>query len=101
MGQMNGKTSIITGGAGSIGLASARRLLEEGANVMLVDRDGEQLSRAGKSLAAHGKRVATTTADVTQAKDTTRYIARTLESFGASGDIKPITDYPEADFDWA
>ena len=109
MAQMTRKTCIITGGAGSIGLASARRLLEEGANVMLVDRDETQLSKTGKSLATHGKRIATTTADVTQAKDTMSYIARTLERFaaidvlfsnaGASGDIKPITDYPEADFD--
>ena len=109
MGQMNGKTCIVTGGAGSIGLASARRLLEEGGNIMLVDRDDARLSKAVKSLAQHGDRVATTTADVTQAGDTRNYVERTLERFatidvlfsnaGASGDIKPVTDYPDADFD--
>jgi NAD(P)-dependent dehydrogenase (short-subunit alcohol dehydrogenase family) len=46
---------------------------------------------------------------VTQAEDTRNYIDKTLKRFGkidvlfsnagASGDIKPVTDYPEADFD--
>ena len=109
MQQMNGKTCIVTGGAGSIGLASARRLLEEGANVMLVDRDDAQLARAQQSLAQHTNRVAATRADVTQTGDTKNYIQKTLDRFGridvlfsnagASGDIKPVTDYPEADFD--
>ena len=109
MGRMSGKTCIVTGGAGSIGLASACRLLEEGGNVMLVDRDDAHLAKALKSLTHHGNRVATTTSDVTQTSDTRNYIRKTLDKFGkidvlfsnagASGDIKPITDFPEADFD--
>jgi len=34
---LENKVCIVTGGAGSIGLASARLFLREGANVMLVD----------------------------------------------------------------
>jgi NAD(P)-dependent dehydrogenase (short-subunit alcohol dehydrogenase family) len=34
---LDGKVSIITGGAGSVGLASARAFVREGAKVMLVD----------------------------------------------------------------
>ena len=37
MGQLLDKVCIVTGGAGSIGLASARRFVDEGAKVMLVD----------------------------------------------------------------
>jgi len=44
------KRTLITGGAGGIGLATARRFLEEGARVVLLDRDGEALTRAGAGL---------------------------------------------------
>jgi rhamnulose-1-phosphate aldolase/alcohol dehydrogenase len=40
-----GKIAFVTGAAGGIGAASARRLLEEGACVMLTDRDSETLER--------------------------------------------------------
>ena len=38
-----GKIALITGGAGGIGAATAERLLSDGACVMLLDRDTEQL----------------------------------------------------------
>ena len=50
MGKMDGKVCIVTGGAGSIGLASASLLLSEGAKVMLVDRNGKKLAQAAQSL---------------------------------------------------
>ena len=37
--RLEGRAAIVTGGAGSIGLASARRMVQEGARVMLVDLD--------------------------------------------------------------
>src|SRR6266849_9399830 len=40
MGLLDGRVCVITGGAGSLGLASARRFLDEGAKVMLVDLEG-------------------------------------------------------------
>ena len=40
-----GKIALVTGGAGGIGVASAERLLADGACVMLVDRDATTLSR--------------------------------------------------------
>ena len=52
MGMMSGKTCIVTGGAGSIGLASAALLLSEGARVMLVGRNRDNLARARESLKA-------------------------------------------------
>jgi rhamnulose-1-phosphate aldolase/alcohol dehydrogenase len=47
-----GRIALITGGAGGIGLASARRLLEEGACVVLTDIDREPLDVAVKQLQA-------------------------------------------------
>ena len=46
MGQLDGKNCIITGGAGSVGLASARLFLQEGAKVTLVDLRDADLARA-------------------------------------------------------
>ncbi|PYE80630.1 SDR family oxidoreductase [Pseudoroseicyclus aestuarii] len=42
-GLFEGKVAVVTGGASGIGLASARALLEEGAQVVLVDRDAAAL----------------------------------------------------------
>ena len=46
-----GRIALITGGAGGIGLAAARRLLSQGACVMLADRDADALSRSDAELA--------------------------------------------------
>jgi 7-alpha-hydroxysteroid dehydrogenase len=39
-----GKTAIVTGAAHGVGLAIARRFLDEGANVMFADRDEDRLA---------------------------------------------------------
>ena len=62
MGLVEGKTCIVTGGAGSLGFASARALVAEGAKVMLVDLDGERLAEAARELGAD--RAAFVTANV-------------------------------------
>jgi len=45
-----GRVALITGGAGGIGLATARRLMDEGACVILCDIDREALSTAESEL---------------------------------------------------
>lgn len=45
-----GRVALITGGAGGIGLASARRLIEEGACVVLADIDRAALAEAEEGL---------------------------------------------------
>ncbi|MRV76212.1 bifunctional rhamnulose-1-phosphate aldolase/short-chain dehydrogenase [Duganella sp. FT92W] len=46
-----GRIALVTGGAGGIGQAVARQMLQEGACVLLTDIDGEALEEAKKSLA--------------------------------------------------
>ncbi len=46
-----GKIALVTGGAGGIGAATARRLLSEGACVMLADLNAEALEAAREAMA--------------------------------------------------
>lgn len=104
---VEGKTCIVTGGAGSLGLTSARELLAEGGKVMLVDLDGDKLARAVRELGSN--RVAYVAADVTDAAQTSNYVAQTVALWGKidvlfsnagnDGPLMPITEYPEDLFD--
>jgi NAD(P)-dependent dehydrogenase (short-subunit alcohol dehydrogenase family) len=50
MGQLDGKTAVVTGGSTGIGLGAARRFAEEGANVYLTGRRQEVLDAAVASI---------------------------------------------------
>ncbi len=109
MGIINGKVCIVTGGAGSIGLAGANILLREGARVMLVDFNEENLSRAANTMKARPEMLATTRADVSNSLDVQNYVNQTVAKWGKidvifshagiAGVIKPVTEYPEDIFD--
>jgi NAD(P)-dependent dehydrogenase (short-subunit alcohol dehydrogenase family) len=53
-GRLDGRTCLIVGGTGGIGLASARRFLEEGARVVVAGRSDELSRAAQEELAANG-----------------------------------------------
>ena len=107
MGILEGKTCIVTGAAGSLGLASVRRFAEEGARIMLVDRDRARLDAALKTL-PEGRATAML-ANVADARETAAYVSATVARWGPidvlfsnagiSGVIRPVTDYPEDVFD--
>ncbi len=104
---LENKVCVVTGGAGSIGLASARLFLREGAKVMLVDLREADLERATRELdSPNADWVA---ADVGDAAATRAYIERAVERFGPidvlfsnagnQGPVVPVTEYPEDAFD--
>ncbi|HUW35987.1 MAG TPA: SDR family NAD(P)-dependent oxidoreductase [Rhodocyclaceae bacterium] len=104
--KLDGKICIITGGAGSLGLATARLFVAEGARVMLVDLDAAKLERAAESL---GSEVAYIAADVASAEGVRGYVAATVARWGKIdvlfsnagnfGTVAPIEAYPEEVFD--
>ena len=65
---IGGKVAVVTGGAGGIGRAYAEAMLDNGADVMLLDRDAGELDRAVKELARPGRRVEGAAVDVTDRK---------------------------------
>ncbi len=73
--RLQDKVALVTGAAGGIGLAIARRFVAEGAYVLLADRKEAELTAAARSL---GERAAAMVADVTDPADarTLRLIAR-------------------------
>lgn len=107
-GLLEGKTCIVTGGAGSIGLESARAFLAAGARgVMLVDLHQEQLDAAAKSL--QSDRVLVHMADVSRAEDVRSFVQAARQAWnhidvlfsnaGNAGVVAPLADYPEDVFD--
>jgi rhamnulose-1-phosphate aldolase/alcohol dehydrogenase len=81
---LEGKIALVTGGAGGIGSATARRLLAEGACVVLLDLDEAALQAAGAELAKqHGKdRVRGMRCDVTDEASVAAALAFTVREYG-------------------
>ena len=50
MADFNGQTAVITGGAQGIGLATAKRFIEDGCEVMIWDMDEKMGLEAAKEL---------------------------------------------------
>jgi 3-oxoacyl-[acyl-carrier protein] reductase len=73
------RTALVTGAARGIGLAIATRLAGDGLRVALLDRDGERLEAAARSV---GGGVRALVGDVTQTKDVDGAIARVEREWG-------------------
>lgn len=108
MKRLQDKTAIITGGSGGIGQAVARRFLEEGASVLLVDIDPQGLDAAREALGG-GDRVAVAQADVSNEDDVAAYVRTAIDRFGRidvffnnagiEGKVAPLEQQDTAMFD--
>ncbi len=103
--RLTGKVALISGGAGSIGLASARAMVAEGARVMLLDLDAGALERAAATVGAPDPdAVAHQVCDVTDEEQVASAVRATVERFGRldvafanagiAGVIAPVVEYP-------
>jgi len=87
MGKLDGRVAIITGGSGGIGRAAAKRFVDEGANVLLVDIEERALR---DSINAIGEKHASwICADVTSDDDTQGYVRRRSNATAESTFFSP------------
>lgn len=107
MERLKNKVAVITGGAGGIGLATAKLFLKEGAKVVLVDYNKEALQKGIAEV--KDSNLSFCVADVSNAQDTQKYVKQTLQvhgkidiffnNAGIEGVSKPIAEYPDDVFD--
>jgi NAD(P)-dependent dehydrogenase (short-subunit alcohol dehydrogenase family) len=102
-GRLAGRTILITGAAGGIGAAAAKRLTAEGALVLLADIDGPGAEKLATELGQ-----AAIQADVTRRSDVERMVEASYRRWGRldilfnnAGIIqgKPMLEITEADWD--
>lgn len=102
------KIVLITGGAGGIGMETAKAFLDQGDTVMLVDVNQEALEKTKDALNA-GDRVGLVRADVTDEEDVERYVKETVDTYGRidvffnnagiNGPFTPIKDLDKKQFE--
>jgi len=105
MKKLEDKVAVITGGSSGIGLATARRFVEEGAHVVITGRREKELEEAAASI---GAKVTTVVGDVSRLDDLDRLYAVVKEKYGhidilfanaGAGTIAPLEAATEAHFD--
>jgi len=105
MKKLEGKVAVITGGSSGIGLATARRFVEEGAHVVITGRREKELQEAA---AAINRNVTAVVGDVSSLEDLDRLFAVVKEKHGhidilfanaGAGTVAPLALASEAHFD--
>ncbi|MDB5026153.1 MAG: fabG 6, partial [Mucilaginibacter sp.] len=107
---LSGRIALITGSAGGIGKAIAKKFVEEGAVVILNDMNAERLDAAGEEFKKlYGKDAyATAILDVTKANQISEALAIAILAFGGVDLVvnnagisisKSIADHTEKDWD--
>jgi NAD(P)-dependent dehydrogenase (short-subunit alcohol dehydrogenase family) len=105
MKRLEGKVAVITGGNSGIGLAAAKRLQEEGAQVVIAGRSKKTLHDAVKTI---GNGVLAAQADVANLSDVDKLFAEVAQKFSKidvlfvnAGIVKfvPLAETSESDYD--
>jgi NAD(P)-dependent dehydrogenase (short-subunit alcohol dehydrogenase family) len=104
---LDGKVALITGGGGSLGLATAKLFLKEGARVVLADRDADGLKAATAGL--DDVNVSTVLGDATREDDVAAGMDAVIErhgrldvivaNAGTPASAAPITEFDVEEFD--
>ncbi len=93
MSRLDGKVAVVTGGSSGIGLATARRFVEEGAHVFVTGRRQAELDSA---VAHIGKHVEAVQGDATSAADLDRLYRTVMASKGRLDILVANSGFSEA-----
>jgi NAD(P)-dependent dehydrogenase (short-subunit alcohol dehydrogenase family) len=105
MKNLEGKIAVVTGGSSGIGLATAKRFVDEGANVVITGRREKELKEASTFIE---RNVTTVVGDVSRLEDLDRLYAVVKEKHGhidilfanaGAGTVAPLAAATEAHFD--
>jgi NAD(P)-dependent dehydrogenase (short-subunit alcohol dehydrogenase family) len=105
--RLKDKNMIVTGGASGIGLATVRRCLQEGANVVLSDLAGSDGAARARELDGHPGRCLFMACDVTSSEQVDQLVAGTARQLGSVdvvfsnagiGGLAPAHELPDADW---
>jgi NAD(P)-dependent dehydrogenase (short-subunit alcohol dehydrogenase family) len=77
-----GKRVLITGGSSGIGRATARRLAEAGAHVIIAARDPQKLDAVAAEIRAHGGAVTRYVCDITDERASAELVQQILTAHG-------------------
>ncbi|MFD5541257.1 SDR family oxidoreductase [Streptomyces sp. NPDC127079] len=89
--ELKARTIVVTGGSRGLGLAAARELVAEGAQVVIAGRDGSRAAAAAASLGGSATGMAADTADPATPD---RLIAAARDAFGSFDGILISTGGP-------
>lgn len=82
MGQLDGKTALVTGGARGIGQAIAVKLASQGADVALCDLQQDWLTETAGEVTGLGRRAECYAADVSDAQAVQEVVSKVHKDFG-------------------
>src|SRR5688572_14235046 len=82
--RLKGRTAIITGGGQGLGEGIALRFAHEGANVAVVDKNGETARAVAKKVEAEGGKSLAIEADLYQIPTIDRVVAEVADKFGGA-----------------
>ncbi len=81
-GRLSGTIAVVSGAGNGIGRASALRLAREGADLVVIDREGDPLADVARGIEGLGRRVLPITADWTDAAAVRAAFAAARQTFG-------------------
>ena len=81
--RLDGKTAIVTGGAGGLGRSMVAAYAQAGANVVVASRNRDNIERVANKIKGKGQSSLAIVVDITDADSVDALIGETMDAFGS------------------